>query len=97
MFIIRDIKLMMTGLALKLQNIDGKLHTYLPHQPAAGKLEYFVELNYKDTIQKFPSDQTVVIRFKGDVPIYVLIPHILAMFIGMLLSNRTGLEFFNDG
>ena len=82
---------------LKLQNKDGKLYTYLPHQPPAGKLEYYLELKYKDTIKKFPSDRSVVIRFKGDVPIWVLIPHILAMFGGMMLSNRTGLEYFDKG
>jgi cytochrome bd-type quinol oxidase subunit 2 len=43
---------------------------------------------------KLPPDQNVVIRFKGDVPIFILIPHIIAMFGAMLLSTRTGLEFF---
>lgn len=75
----------------------GELVTYLPHQPPAGKLEYFVELNYQSEIQKFPKENSVVIRFKGDVPPLILIPHIIAMFMSMLLSNRTGLEFFNNG
>lgn len=82
---------------LKLEYENGDLTTFLPHQPPAGKLEYYVDLNYKDENKRFPSDQNVVIRFKGDVPIWVLIPHILAMFGGMMLSNRTGLEFFNKG
>ena len=76
---------------------NGELVTYLPHQPPAGKLEYFVELNYKSEIKKFPKENSVVIRFKGDVPPFILIPHIIAMFMSMLLSNRTGLEFFNNG
>ena len=35
-----------------------------------------------------------MIRFRGDVPAPVLIFHIAAMFFGMLLSARTGLEMF---
>ena len=69
----------------------------LPHQPPAGKLQYFVELKNQNETKKIPSDMPVIIRFKGDVPLFVLIPHVLAMFIGMLLSTRTGLEFFNKG
>ncbi len=84
-------------IALELKYEKEELKTFLPYQPPAGKLEYYVELSYKNETKKFPSDQKVVIRFKGDVPIWVLIPHILAMFGGMMLSNRTGLEFFNKG
>ena len=34
----------------------------------------------------------MVIRFKGDVPIVVLLLHIIAMFMSMLLSTRAGAE-----
>lgn len=76
---------------------NSELTAYLPHQPPAGKLEYFVELVYNSEVRRFPQDNSVVIRFKGDVPLAILIPHIIAMFASMLLSNRTGLEFFNNG
>ncbi len=82
---------------LKFENKNGELVANLPHQPPAGKLEYFVELDYQSEIQRFPKENSVVIRFKGDVPLFILIPHIIAMFVSMLLSNRTGLEFFNNG
>ncbi len=36
-----------------------------------------------------------MVRFKGDVPLFILIPHILAMFGTMLLSTRTALECFS--
>ena len=84
-----------TKLPLELK--DGYLKTFLPHQPPAGKLEYYCELFYKEASQKFPSDLSVVIRFKGDVPLSILIPHIIAMFFSMMLSNRTGLELFSNG
>ncbi len=62
----------------------------LPDQPAAGKLEYYVELN--DSV-KLPAEENVIIRFKGAVPTVVLIFHVIAMFGAMFLSTRTGLEF----
>ncbi|NOX19525.1 MAG: hypothetical protein GXO87_14755 [Chlorobi bacterium] len=73
----------------------GKLTANLPHQPPAGKLEYYIEL-YRDN-EKFilPEKNSVVIRFKGTTPLFILIPHVFAMFSAMLLSTRTGLEFFN--
>lgn len=71
----------------------GKLIANLPNQPKAGKLEYYVELNNV----KIPVEENVVIRFKGDVPVWLLIPHVIAMFGAMLLSTRTGLEIFRKG
>ena len=71
----------------------------LPHQPPAGKLEYTVELLCA-TERATLSDggRAVVTRFKGDVPAGVLIPHILLMFIAMLVSTRAGMEaLFSDG
>ncbi|MCX7611825.1 MAG: hypothetical protein N2043_09595 [Ignavibacterium sp.] len=78
---------------MKYQN--GYLIAYLPAQPAAGKLEYRVKIaNASDEII-LPPKKNVVIRFKDDVPSYFLIPHILFIFLGMLFSTRTGLEYFN--
>ncbi len=78
-----------------MENKDGEIFAFLPHQPPAGKLEYFIELTENSTTVKFPSKNSVVIRFKGGVPLYILIPHIIAMFLAMLFSARTGLEYFN--
>jgi hypothetical protein len=38
------------------------------------------------------TNEPVVIRFKGEVPGYVLIPHIILIFLAMVFSARTGLE-----
>lgn len=75
---------------------DDKLIVELPPQPPAGKLEYKVILN--DGEKKYSlTKKPVVIRFKGAVPIYVLIPHILIMFASMLYSTRTGIEGVTKG
>jgi len=72
---------------------DGaRLTGELPSQPAAGKLEYYIVLQPpaggEITISK---EEPVVIRFKGNVPALVMIPHILIMFFAMLMSNLAGL------
>ena len=73
----------------------GTLKAELPAQPKLHKLEYFIKL-FKDQITaQIPADKHIVIRFKNDVPIGILIPHIFAMFFAMMLSTRTGLDFFN--
>ncbi|QQS35669.1 MAG: hypothetical protein IPM56_15705 [Ignavibacteriales bacterium] len=74
---------------------EGKLQALLPKQPSAGKLEYFIQLSEGEDEIQIPKDEHIVIRFKDDVPMFILIPHIIAMFGTMLLSTRTGLEFFN--
>ncbi|MCK9424499.1 MAG: hypothetical protein M0Q21_00515 [Ignavibacteriaceae bacterium] len=74
---------------------NDSLVAEMPAQPSAGKLMYKVFLNTHE--QEFDlTEQLVVIRFKGDVPLWILIPHVLFMFSSMLLSTRTGLEIFND-
>ncbi len=67
------------------------LSAELPHQPAAGKLEYYTQLKYKDKLVFDNSENPVIIRFKGAVPAYILIPHILFMFFAMLLSTLSGI------
>lgn len=79
---------------IEMSNESGILKGYLPAQPKAGKLEYFVELNSGEKSIVIPENKFVVIRFKGGVPTWLLIPHVIAMFGAMFLSMRTGLEIF---
>jgi len=74
---------------------DGVLKGELPNQPPAGKLIYRVELQKGEKKVSVRAGDPIVIRFRGEVPMYVLIPHVLAMFIAMLFSIRAGLEYFN--
>ncbi len=73
---------------------DGKdLVGRLPHQPPAGKLAYRVIL--QDGAERVTvGGSPIIIRFKGEVPMPVLVVHIFCMFVGMLVSTRAGLEFF---
>jgi hypothetical protein len=63
----------------------------VPQQPAAGKLQYYIEISDSRGSQAYFKDSPIVIRFKGGVPIYILLPHILFMFVAMLFSTLAGL------
>lgn len=73
---------------------NGSLTAELPVQPTAGKLDYNVTLQDGVESVMIPATQPVVIRYRGEVPMSVLLFHILAMFIGLLLSVRAGFECF---
>ncbi|HSH50401.1 MAG TPA: hypothetical protein VK982_01620, partial [Bacteroidales bacterium] len=59
---------------------------YLPMQPPAGKLKYFVRFWDNKSLENSKKTQQVIIRFKGKVPAWALIPHVLFMFLAMLIS-----------
>jgi hypothetical protein len=63
----------------------------VPQQPAAGKLQYYFELTDLKGTQTLLKETPVVIRFKGSVPAFILVPHILLMFVAMLFSTLAGL------
>jgi len=76
---------------------DGEyLVATVPPQPAAGKVQYKITLE-SGSDKNVLSDDWVVMRYKGAVPLYILLPHILLMFMAMLFSSRTGLEALFKG
>jgi hypothetical protein len=72
-----------------LKRLGEELAAELPHQPAAGKLEYSLRLaRGAETRVIQQDDGPIVIRFRGDVPAWVLLPHIMAMFLGLVIGVR---------
>jgi hypothetical protein len=67
------------------------LFAEVPQQPEAGKLQYYFEITDSKGNQSYFKDSPIVIRFKGGVPLFILIPHILFMFLAMLFSTLAGL------
>jgi hypothetical protein len=68
----------------------------LPKQPAAGKLEYYVEVKRPHGKVRIPEesggeDDNIIIRFKDPVPNAILFPHITMMFFSVLIGVRAGL------
>ena len=76
---------------LAMRREGGELVAALPSQPPAGKLEYRVRLRAGAEEVLLPPEPAVT-RFRGAVPAAVLVPHIGAMFLGMLFSNAAGLS-----
>lgn len=70
---------------------NGTLKALLPKQAPAGKLEYYIEVKKDGKVIIGEEASHAVIRYKGEVPDLVLIPHVIIMFIAMLLSNITGI------
>ena len=75
-----------------MQREENALVGYLPKQPSAGKLEYRVILSYQDQQVSLPGETPVVIRYKGEVPLLVIILHVVVIFLALLFSTRAGLE-----
>ncbi len=76
---------------------EGELVSMIPMQPAAGKVSYKVALVKNSRTYPLNDDHEVVLRFKGSVPLLVLILHIIAIFGAMLLSTVTCLQAIFKG
>jgi hypothetical protein len=89
-----------TPLGMREEPVDGgtELAAYLPRQPAAGKLEYYVELQTPDGERRIPEvggvkdgGSTIVMRYKDPVPLPLLLSHVLLMIASMLIGVRAAL------
>lgn len=79
--------------AVPLHVQDGRAVAALPAQPPAGKMEYYLRLNTRNGPVRIPADSgdNVILRYKGHVPLGVLLPHVLLMFLSMLVGVRAAL------
>jgi len=75
---------------LEMKNHNDTLTASMPSQPSAGKLQYIVRIKLHPQ-DRWETESPVVVRFKDNVPMWILIPHILMMFLAMFFSNFTGL------
>ena len=74
---------------LQMERQGDLLSAKLPHQPPAGKIEYHLELMADGLPVDLHDDENVVIRFRGDVPAWALIPHVLMMILTVIWSMAT--------
>ena len=65
----------------------------LPIKPAAGKLEYSIDLSVEGSDVRLPEAErgNAILRYRDPVPLGVLIPHIFFMFFAVLIAWRAGL------
>ena len=77
---------------IPMESVAGELQGLLPAQLAAGKLEYYVVLESDEGPIRIPEgEETLILRFKDPVPLGILVPHIIFMFIALLVGVRTAL------
>jgi len=69
-----------------------ELVSLIPDQPAAGKVAYKVSLVKNGTRYPLNNNHEVVLRFKRNVPLTLLLFHIFVIFSAMLLSTVTGIK-----
>ena len=79
-----------------MQREGGELIARLPNQPWGGKLDFRVRLAREGRTVVLPESGNLVVRFRGEVPLWVVVPHVFAMFFAMLFSTRAGLEAFRS-
>jgi len=63
------------------------LITFIPHQPPAGKIAYYIYLN-----KQWLNHKPTILRFKGSVPLFIIIPHVIFIFLAMFFAVVTLLE-----
>jgi hypothetical protein len=79
-----------------MERVGDNLFAYLPGQAAAGKVEYEIYLGDGKDFVKL-TEVPLVLRYKGAVPMSVLIPHIIIIFLAMMFSMRAMFEAFIKG
>ena len=79
------------------KKVGGTLFAELPTQPPAGKLAYRIVLHDTLGTKELPMHGPVVMRFKGAVPMTILIVHVMVMFAAMFFSTKTALLAFGNG
>ncbi|MCP4214548.1 MAG: hypothetical protein GY765_07820 [bacterium] len=75
-----------------MQRKGELLSAHVPGQAVAGKVEYTIEVRSGDEVMVLNNGEPAVARFKGAVPNIFLIPHIIFMFLAILLALRTAME-----
>jgi len=78
--------------SVEMRRESNALVAELPGQPAAGKLEYKIQLSANGKTFMLNKGKPVIARFKGDVPAVFIITHVLFMFLSILFGIRTGME-----
>ena len=76
---------------LPLKREGNDLTFRLPALPPAGKVEYSVTLT-KGESKVVMTEKPVILRYKGPVPAYILIPHILVLILSIAFAFRAGFE-----
>lgn len=82
-------------LSINMIESDLILSAKFPSLKADHKLQYYIELFYKDKKYSLPDNQKVEMKFWGKIPSMLKALQFILLNLGLLLSVRVGLEYFN--
>ena len=81
---------------IELNDSSGNLKAIIPNQKPLDKIEYYAELIHKDNKYLVPDNKKVSLMFYGKISPMLKVLQFMLLYIGLFLSVRTGLEYFND-
>lgn len=80
----------------KLVQIPEVLSGSIPINKKIGKINYFVELTYEDSLFRIPPKGTAKLKLFGRIPPFINFLNELLMITAFLFAMRAGLEVFKD-
>lgn len=81
--------------SVEMNKDNQALIAQIKRQDAGERIQYFAEIKAGEKIYTVPN-KPVILLFQGYVPLMISFLSSFALFGGLLLSFRTGLEFFNE-
>ncbi len=79
-----------------LKSADNILYGQIPAQEAGAELEYRAVIFHINKNYFLPSQKPVSIKFFGKISPFINALYFFTLFLGILLSTRSGLDFFNE-
>jgi len=81
---------------IQMRSEGTNLHATFPEFQPLTIIEYRIKISDGDKIYTLPSETPVHLKFYGFVPASISVLYFISLFGGLLLSIRTGLEFFRE-
>ncbi len=78
-----------------LRNLGAMRIGTIPPQARGESVEYRIELTIDHSIVRLPVQGTVITRFKGSSPAWVIVGHVLLIYCGLLFGTKAGLDALN--
>jgi hypothetical protein len=81
---------------IRLIDSTKVLKGIIPNQKPLQVIQYYIELTYQNKTYGLPDNKEVSLIYYGKISPMLKVLQFLLLYIGLFLSVRTGLEYFND-
>lgn len=81
---------------VELKDSTSVLTGVIPNQKPSKKIEYYVELNYRDKKFYLPDHKKVSLIFYGKISPALKAIEFMLLYLGLFLGIRTAIEYFNN-